>query len=84
MYNRRVFEFEPEWRNWYTQGTQNPPGLTAREGSNPSSGTTPIGQGCKPLVIFREISNSLGSRASQAYLRPRGLPAGFGENPFLL
>jgi hypothetical protein len=27
------------WRNWQTRGTQNPVGLTPREGSTPSLGT---------------------------------------------
>jgi hypothetical protein len=29
----------PRWRNWQTRGTQNPVGLTPREGSTPSLGT---------------------------------------------
>ncbi len=40
IWEAMVTRFWPEWRNWYTQGTQNPPGFTAREGSNPSSGTS--------------------------------------------
>jgi hypothetical protein len=35
----------PEWRNWYTQGTQNPPAFTGRVGSNPTSGTTHSSRG---------------------------------------
>jgi hypothetical protein len=32
----------PEWWNWQTQGTQNPPGLRAHAGSTPASGTMKI------------------------------------------
>jgi hypothetical protein len=31
----------PEWRNWQTRGTQNPEPRKGREGSTPSSGTSP-------------------------------------------
>jgi hypothetical protein len=36
-----IIERWPRWRNWQTRGTQNPVGLTPREGSTPSLGTKP-------------------------------------------
>src|SRR5260370_10284355 len=51
----------PEWSNWQTRGTQNPVGVTPRDGSTPSSGTNPtIGQDrsrvplgtlCQPALV---------------------------------
>ena len=37
---RGILPPPPEWRNWYTQGTQNPPAREGRAGSTPASGTT--------------------------------------------
>src|SRR6266566_4395878 len=42
-YNERAFE--PKWRNWQTQRTQNPSRFTSRVGSTPTFGTNlqPLG-----------------------------------------
>ena len=48
----------PEWRNGYTQGTQNPPAGNGRVGSNPTSGTSSLPAECsrRPRPSNRAMS----------------------------
>jgi hypothetical protein len=51
----RLARRAPEWRNGYTQGTQNPPAGNGRVGSNPTSGTTPSCEFRRPFRRPRDV-----------------------------
>lgn len=58
----------PEWRNGYTQGTQNPPAGNGRVGSNPTSGT---GFSRLPRGTSRRSPTACASGALAAARAPR-------------